>query len=81
VVLGRQGQVGTTYCAPREAQSVERLGRGHLVDQVEIDEEKVGLTIGAPHHVLVPYFFRQGFTHIRILSASFHILNASSRGA
>ena len=75
VVLGGQGEVGAAYGAPVEPQTVERLGRGHLVDQVQVDEEEVGLTLGAADDVLVPDFFRQRPAHIRILSASFHMLN------
>jgi hypothetical protein len=45
------------------------------VDQVQIDEQQVGLTLGTAHDMFVPHFFRQRPTHIRILSASFHMLN------
>ena len=64
-----------------EPQALEGLGRGDLVDQVEVDEEEVGLTLGAADDVLVPDFFRQRPTHTQIPSASFHILNAPSSGA
>ena len=75
VVLGRQGEVGTTHGAPREAESFERLGRGDLVDQVQVDEQEIGLTRGAADDMFVPDFLRQRFAHIRFPSASFHILN------
>ena len=80
VVLGGQGQVGAAYGAAREAQTVEGLGGGDLVDQVQIDEEQVGLTVGAAHDMFVPHFFRQRLAHIRILSASFHILKCKLLG-
>ena len=63
-----------------QAKAVERLRGRHLVDKVQIDEEQVGLTLGAADDVLVPDFFRKRPTHIHFLSASFHMLNAPSSG-
>src|SRR3546814_11386850 len=45
VILGGQGQVGTANSAPGQAQAVEGLGRGDLVDEVEVDEEQVRLPV------------------------------------
>jgi hypothetical protein len=81
VVLGREGEIGASYDPAVEPETVERLGRGHLVNEVEIDEEEIGLTLGAADDVLVPDFFRKRSTHIHFLPASFHILNAPSSGA
>ena len=44
VVLGGEGEVGTAYGPAGEAQAVEGLGAGHLVDEVEVDVEQVGFT-------------------------------------
>ena len=72
VVVGRgQGEVGPAHGAAGQAQAVEGLGRGDLVDQVEVDVEQVGLVAGAGvDHVLVPHLLRQGLAlvpHLGIL--------------
>ena len=66
VVVGRgQGEVGAADGAPGQAQAVEGLGRGDLVDQVEVDVEQVGLVAGAGvDDVLVPHLLGQ-----RVLAA------------
>jgi len=47
VVRRRQGEVGPAHGAAGEAQPVEGLRRGHLVHQVQVDEEQVGLASAA----------------------------------
>ena len=54
VVRRRHGQVGPAHRAPGQAQPVEGLGRGHLVDEVQVDEEEVGLALGGVDDVGVP---------------------------
>ncbi len=63
VVLGREGEVGAADRAVGEAQAVEGLRRGHLVEEVEVDEEEVGLSGCAPDDVLVPDLLGQGLAH------------------
>ena len=63
VVLGGQRQVGAADRAVGEAQAVEGLRRGHLVEEVEVDVEQVGLSRGAPDDVLVPDLLGQGLAH------------------
>ena len=63
VVLGGQGQVGTAYRTAGQPQAVEGLRGGDLVDQVEVDVEKVGLPRRAPDDVLVPDFLGKGPAH------------------
>ena len=46
-----------------EPEALEGLRRGHLVDQVEVDEEEVGLAVGAAYDVLVPDLLGQGLAH------------------
>ena len=47
VVVGRRhGEVGSAHAASGQAQAVEGLGRGHLVDEVQVDEQEVGLALG-----------------------------------
>ena len=46
-----------------EPQAVERLGRGDLVDEVEVDEEQVRLSRRAPDDVLVPHLLGEGPAH------------------
>ena len=43
VVLGGDGEVGAAHGAAGEAEPVEGLGAGDLVDEVEVDVEQVGL--------------------------------------
>ena len=49
--------------AAGQPQPVERLRGGDLVDQVEVDEEQVGLALGAADDVLVPDLLAQRPTH------------------
>ena len=60
VVGGGHGQVGPADAPPGQAEAVEGLGRGDLVDEVEIDEEEVGLALGRMHHVGVPDLLDDG---------------------
>ena len=63
VVLGRDGEVEAAHLAAALAQTVEGLRAGHLVQQVQIDEEEVGLALGAPDDVVVPDLLRECPTH------------------
>ncbi len=45
---------GRRTVRPGQAQPVEGLGRGHLVEQVQVDEEEVGLALGRVDDVGVP---------------------------
>ena len=63
VVLGGEGEVGAAHGAAGEPQPVERLRRGHLVDEVEVDVEEVRLTLGGSDDVLVPDLLGQGLAH------------------
>ena len=60
VVGGGDGEVGAVHAPTGQAQPVEGLGRGDLVDQVEVDEEDVRL-LRAPgaDDVAVPDLLRQ----------------------
>ncbi|MEY9486030.1 hypothetical protein RKD26_001824 [Streptomyces calvus] len=63
VVLGRDGEVEAAHGAAALAEAVEGLRAGHLVQQVQIDEEEVGLALGAPDDVVVPDLLRECPTH------------------
>ena len=63
VVLGGEREVRTPHGAAGEPQPVERLRRGDLVDQVEIDVEEVRFAFGGPDDVLVPDLLGQGLAH------------------
>ena len=52
-----------------EPQAVEGLRAGHLVEQVEVDVEQVGLAVGAADDVLVPDLLGQGPAHGLLLRA------------
>ena len=54
VVLGGDGEVGPAHRAAGQAEPVEGLGRGDLVDEVEVDVEQVGLAVGGVDEVVVP---------------------------
>ena len=54
VVHGRDGQVGPPDWPAGHPESLEGLGRGDLVDEVEVDEEEVRLTLGGTDDVGVP---------------------------
>ena len=61
VVVGRgHRQLGMAHRPARQAQPVEGLRRRHLVDQVQVDEEQVGLTVGRVDDVAVPDLLAQG---------------------
>ena len=60
VVLGGDGQVGAAHGAPVEAEAVERLRRGDLVHEVEVDVEQVGLALGPVHDVALPDLVAEG---------------------
>jgi hypothetical protein len=63
VVLGRHREVGAADRAAGGPETVEGLRAGHLVHQVQIDVEQVGLTRGAAHHVGLVDLLRQGLRH------------------
>jgi hypothetical protein len=63
VVFGGDGQVGTAHLTAGLAQPVERLRAGHLVQQVKVDIEQIGLALRAAHHVGVPDFLGERTAH------------------
>ena len=71
VVLGRDGQVGAADRAAGEAQSVERLRAGDLVDEVEVDVQQVGLAGRRVHDVALPDLLGQGSS---VTSSGCHVL-------
>ena len=56
-------QVGPAHGASRQPEAVERLRAGDLVDEVEIDVQQVGLTVGAVHDVRIPDLLRERTSH------------------
>jgi hypothetical protein len=61
VVLGAQGEVRAPDGASRLAQTVEGLGAGHLMDEVEVDVDEVGFPVlPLLHDVVVPDFLGEG---------------------
>ena len=60
VVSGGDGEVGPMDGPTGEAEPVECLGGGHLVDQVQVDEENVRLVVANVDHVAVPNLLGQG---------------------
>ena len=61
VVFGGDGEVGAAHRAAGLTESVERLGAGDLVHEVQIDINQVGRAVGAVHNeVVVPDLLGQG---------------------
>ncbi len=71
VVLGGQCEVGTPHLAAGQPQTVEGLRARHLVDEVKVDEEQIGLPVGTSYDVLVPDLLRKGPAHCSLL---FHVV-------
>ena len=69
---------GRRTVRPREAQAVERLRAGDLVDEVEVDVEQVGLARRRVHHVAVPDLLGQ--RHRTVGHAASHFLRYASCG-
>ena len=59
VVHSGDGQFGPAHLTPGQAQPVERLRRGHLVDEVEVDVEQVGLSVAGSDDVALPHLLSQ----------------------
>jgi DNA-binding IclR family transcriptional regulator len=78
VVLCRQRQVGTPHLATSEPQAVEGLRAGDLVHEVEVDVEKIRLTVCAPDDVLVPHLLGHCAAHVD-LRCAFLRLGLASR--
>ena len=69
VVLGGHRQVGATHRAAGLAQTVEGLRAGHLVHQVQIDVEEIGLTGRRVHDMCVPDLLAQRLRHDAVISS------------
>ena len=65
VVLGGHREVGTADRAPGGAEPVEGLRAGHLVHEVQVDVEQIGLPRGAAHHMGLVDLLRQRLRHGR----------------
>ena len=63
VVHGREGQLGPAHGPPREPEALKGLRARHLVDEMEVDVEEVGLARRAPHDVPLPDLLRQRAPH------------------
>src|SRR6266550_894583 len=63
VVHGRDGEVRPPDLASGQAQPFEGLGRGDLVNEVEIDEQQVWLTLCRTDHVGVPELLGESLWH------------------
>ena len=69
VVLGGDGELGPAHGPAGHPQPVERLRAGHLVHEVQVDVEQVGLALGPPHQVRLPQLLGQGAGHVaRLIS-------------
>jgi hypothetical protein len=78
VVLGGDGEVRAAQLAAGQAETLEGLRGGHLMDEVEVDVQKVRLGVGAfavafAHHVRIPDFLGQCFGHGHLPSMLFAV--------
>ena len=63
VVHRGERQVGTADRSPCEAERLERLRRGDLVHEVQVDVEEVGDPLGASHHMAFPHLVEERPAH------------------
>ena len=56
---------GRRTARPAWRRPVEGLRRGHLVQQVQVDVEQVGLAVGRADHMVRPHLLGQGVGHRR----------------
>jgi len=55
IVIDRGNRaIGAAHFAACKPQSLKRLRRRHLVDQLKVDVEQRGLALGLNHYVLLP---------------------------
>ena len=59
VVHGGDRQLRPPNGPAVHAQAVEGLGRRHLVDEVEVDVEHIGLALGPVHDVVLPHLLAE----------------------
>ena len=64
VVIHRgDGELGAANGAFVHAEALERLRARHLVHEVQVDIEQVGLTVGAMHHMAFPHLLGERLRH------------------
>ena len=59
VVLGGDGEVGTTNLAATCPQTIKCLRTCHLMHKVQVDIDEVWFTFGTAHDMVVPYLFSE----------------------
>ncbi len=64
VIHRRDRELGAAHATTVHAQPVERLGRRHLVDEMEVDVEEVGLARRMVDDVLLPQLLAQRLCHL-----------------
>ena len=74
------GQVRAAHGAVGQPQALEGLRAGHLVDEVQVDVEQVGLALARPHHVAVPDLLgeRLGHQDLGFLGVAVQIMGLGS---
>ena len=68
VIHRRERQVGPPHRPAGEAQRLERLRRGDLVDEVQVDVQQVGKPVRAPRDVALPDLVQERLTHASTLA-------------
>src|SRR5207247_4287046 len=68
VIHRREGQVGTPHRAAGQPERLERLGRGDLVHEVQIDVEEVGQALCAARDMALPDLVEERQPHASTLA-------------
>jgi len=64
VVLRGQGQIWPTHPTTGRPQSVESLRTGHLMDQMQVDEQQIRFVVGTSYDVALPDLLCQCAGHV-----------------
>ncbi len=70
MVLGRESQLRPADAPAGEPERLEGLRAGHLVHEVQVDVEQVGLVVGTPDDVGVPDLLRECAPHGPLLQVA-----------
>ncbi len=71
MVHRRDGEVGPAHAAPREAEPLEGLGRGDLVDEMQVDVDERRLARHVADDVAVPDLLEQRAPHQPMVRGGF----------
>ena len=70
MILRCQREIGTPNAPTGLPQTIEGLRARHLMDEMQIDEQKIGLTVSGSYDVVIPHLLAQCLAHGADLSLS-----------